>query len=321
MRTSSHFRRIGAALAGTLVIGALICAGPVHADPQDDQQDDPELEQRIDPDQDVATDEVALDAGHVDMGPRFSDGTWTLMVHDDTAVEGSVWRPLDRTVMRVLDAGQLTVPEDEAYSFLGVDPGAQVHVVPQTQNPEVVWLGWNTQDPQVMSRVDRGVTLTMGDVTGPGELLVYLQAGGFGDPDVLWDSREAPGQDLWVDVNTHTHANWVFTEPGVYLVELTATADLVDGDRVEDTRYVRFAVGDDTDVDEALAAEPDETTAHDTGGDEAQENSDPAVPALLWWAALAVVVVLLLALAVVLSLIRGRRAKRRALAGRDGSDR
>ncbi|OUZ07628.1 hypothetical protein BHE97_16130 [Aeromicrobium sp. PE09-221] len=299
------------------MIAALIHAGPVHADPQDDQQDDPELEQQIDPDQDVATDETTLETGHVDMGPRFTDGEWTLMVHDDTALDGSVWRYLDRTVMRVLDAGQLTVPDDEAYSFLGAEPGSEVHVVPQTQNADVVWLGWNTQDPEVISRVDRGVTLTMGNVTGPGELLVYLQAGGFGEPDILWDSREAPGQDLWVDVNTHTHANWVFTEPGVYLVQLTATADLIDGASVEDTQYVRFAVGDDTDVDEALTAEAEETPPAGDGDDAAQDDAGAGIPSMVWWIALSVVVVLLLALAVVVSLIRGRRAKQRALAGRN----
>ncbi len=320
MRTS-HFRRSLTALAGVLAIGALTYAVPAHADPQDDQQDDPELEQQIDPDQDLMTDEAALDAGHVDMGPRFQDGEWTLMVHDDTALEGSVWRYLDRTVMRVLDAGQLTVPDDEAYSFLGVEPGAEVHVVPQTQNADVIWLGWNTQDPEVMSRVDRGVTLTMGHVTGPGELMVYLQAGGFGDPDVLWDSRGAPGQDLWVDVNTHTHANWVFTEPGIYLVELTASADLVDGETVEDTQFVRFAVGDDTDVAETLTVEPEETSDDAGGDDEAQEDADSQVPAMVWWMALALVVVFLLVLAVAVSLIGGRRAKQRALAGRDESER
>lgn len=323
MRSRDRLRWVTAGMAGALLVGMMAYAAPVLADPQDDQQDDPELEQQIDPDQEVSEDETALDLGHVDMGPRFQDGEWTLMVHDDTELAGSVWRYLDRTVVEVLDASQVTVPDDDEYSFLGAEPGEDVHVIPQTQNPEVVWLGWNTQDPEVMSQVDRGATLTMGHVTGPGELVVYLQAGGFGEPDVLWDSREAPGQDLWVDVNTHTHANWVFTEPGVYLVEITATADLIDGEAVSDTQHVRFAVGDETDTEEAMTAEPEDAPAgSDT--ENGDNESDSGIPAMVWWIALAVVIVLALVSAAVIVVVRGRRAKRKALAERDdhaGGDR
>jgi hypothetical protein len=49
-----------------------------------------------------------------------------------------------RPSSHVLDQAQLSVPDDPAYAFVGADPGTTVGVVPQTQNPEVVWLGWNT---------------------------------------------------------------------------------------------------------------------------------------------------------------------------------
>jgi len=314
-RSRGRIRRITAGTAVALLVAVTAYAAPALADPQDDQQDDPELQQQIDPDQEVAEDETVLDLGHVDMGPRFQDGEWTLMVHDDTELAGSVWRYLDRTVVQVLDASQVTVPEDEEYSFLGAEPGEKVHVVPQTQNTDVVWLGWNTQDPEVMDQLDRGVTLTMGHVTGPGDLLVYLQAGGFGEPDVLWDSREASGQDLWVDVNTHTHANWVFTEPGVYLVEITATADLIDGETVSDTQYLRFAVGDETDAQEAMTAEP-EKAPEGSDGANTEDDGESAISSAVWWIALTVVIVLLLATVVVVVVVRARRAKRRALSER-----
>lgn len=304
--------------AAAAVLLALALPGAVSADPVD-PTDDP-LQQRIDPDQEIASDDAVLDTGHVDLGPRYQDGEWTLMVHDDSELEGSVWRHLDRTVVRITDTAVQQVPDDPAYSFLGADPGAEVHVVPQTQDPEVVWLGWNTQDSEVMETVDRGVTLTLEGVEGPGHVVVYLQDGGFGEPDVLWDSRTPERQDLWVDVNTHTHANWVFSEPGTYLVPIAATATMVDGSEQTATGTVRFAVGSDTDPEEALAAEasapaPGEASTAPPAA-EAEDGSgadeDGSAPWMLIGAAGAGALVV--ALLVVLG--RGRRARAAAL--RDG---
>jgi surface-anchored protein len=175
------------------------------------------------------------------------------MARDDSAATPT-WRNLDDTVLQIRDAALNPVPDDPNYAFLGVDPGTQVHVVPQTQNPAVVWVGWNTQDPEVMERVDRGATLSLLGVDGPGDLTMYLQSGNFGAPEILWDSTDDKAQPIWVDVNTHTHANWVFSEPGVYLVHVEVSADLIDGTEVSDSRSIRFAVGDAIRTDDAFAA-------------------------------------------------------------------
>ena len=173
--------------------------------------------------------------------------------YGDDDGEKAVWRRAEETVLRVGDEARLQVPDDPAYAFLRAAPGTDVWVVPQTQDPDVVWLGWNTQDPEVMETIDRGVTMTLTGVQGPGSVIVYLQSGDFAEPDVLWDSGAAP-EPVWVDVNTHTHANWVFSEPGVYLLEVKLEADLVDGRTVSDTRRLRFAVGSRARTDEAFAA-------------------------------------------------------------------
>lgn len=180
-------------------------------------EDDPSLQQKLG-DLAIVHGERVLETGHIDMGPKFDDGTWTFLIHDDVAKADadatSVWRYPDETVFRVLDQGKLEIPDDPAYSFIGAEPGSPVWVVPQTQNLELVWLGWNTQDPEVMKTIDRGITMSLTGVQGPGIVNVYLQSGTFGEPQVLWDSRKPETQPVWVDVNTHTHANWTFTEPG-----------------------------------------------------------------------------------------------------------
>jgi putative ABC transporter-associated repeat protein len=215
------------------------------------------LEQKIQEGQAVVDGRAVLADGHVDIGPRFVDGRWTLLVHDDRAKaepDGeSVWRPTGQTVLQVRDQAILQIPDDPAYAFLRGKPGDDVFVVPQTQNPDVVWVGWNTQDPEVMETIDRGVTMTMTGVQGPGNVVVYLQSGDFAEPDVLWDSGAEP-EPAWVDVNTHTHANWVFSEPGVYLVQVRIDAELVDGRTVSDTRVLRFAVGSRTSTEQAFTA-------------------------------------------------------------------
>ncbi|MEE6262607.1 choice-of-anchor M domain-containing protein [Plantactinospora sonchi] len=280
-------------------------------------QPSPGLQQSIAADQPLATGRVTLATGHVDIGPRYVDDKWSLLIHDGTRAQ-PVWRDPDETVLRVSDAAVQTVPDDPAYAFLGVDAGKRVYVVPQVQNQDVVWLGWNTQDPRVMQTIDRGVTLHLLGVRGPGTLTTFLQSGNFAAPQVLWRSAGPAGQPaaqpFWVEVNTHTHANWVFTVPGVYLVTIQVSADLVSGEKVSATRTLRFAVGDATSTDEAFAATAD---VPGPGGpapasDERTEGGDPSGgPGTLLLTAL-IGVAVLLAVALVVVLTRGAAAKRRA---------
>ncbi|NHC14757.1 choice-of-anchor M domain-containing protein [Motilibacter deserti] len=292
--------------------------------------DDPGLEQTIPQSQDIVHGEHVLDAGHVDVGPRFDDdGTWRLMIHDDARRADpdarSVWRFPDETVFHVVDEAKLTVPDDPAYAFLGAQPGSDVWVVPQTQNQDVVWMGWNTQDPDVMKRIDRGVTLTLDGVQGPGTATVYLQSGTFDEPQTLWTSTTAEPQPFWVDVNTHTHANWVFTEPGVYLVQVTVSADLLDGTTASGTTVLRFAVGTGTSPDTALAASWQGEAPPAAGGASPQAESATAADDEAGGSATAylvagvlLVAVLLLAVAA-LVVVRGSRAKRGVFDARLGS--
>ena len=286
--------------------------------------DDPNLTQTLAPDLAVVHGEHVLQTGHVDMGPKYGKGQWRFLVHEDAARADadatSVWRYPEETVMRVLDEGKLTVPDDPDYEFLGAEPGNSVWVVPQTQNTDVVWLGWNTQDPEVMKTIDRGVTLSLTGVQGPGTVTVYLQSGSFGEPQVLWDSRKTGTQPIWVDVNTHTHANWVFTTPGVYLMRLTAEADLVAGGTATDTQLLRFAVGTETSTDEALAAVWEGAPLPEASAPAASPEApgaepvqDPLVPILI---GAIVVVALALAAGFAVVLVRGNRARAQVLDAR-----
>lgn len=240
-------RRLAALLAAVLGSGT---AGAAPTPPPDD----PALAQSVAPDEAAASGPAVIDVGHVDVGPRVVDGQWQVMARDDSG-PAPVWRDPAQTVLHVTDAALMDAPTDPAYDFMGGRAGERWYVVPQTQNPDVVWLGWNTQDPGVTRTVQRGATMSIGPVSGPGRAWMFLQNGTFGKPLPLMDSQTGAPQDVWVDVNTHVHANWVFSAPGTYLARLTFSADTLDGRHVSATTVLRFAVGSATSTQDALATD------------------------------------------------------------------
>lgn len=217
--------------------------------------DDPALDQTVGADEEASTESAVIGTGHVDIGPRMVDGQWSVALRDDSGAH-PVWRDPDRTVLRVSDAALMAAPTGSDYAFMGAQAGEQYYVVPQTQNPDVVWLGWNTQDPGVVSAIDRGATMRIGSVSGPGRTWMFLQDGTFGKPRLLVDGQSGQAQDVWVDASTHVHANWVFTAPGVYTAALTFSARTTDGQQLSASTTLRFAVGSQTSADEAFAAAP-----------------------------------------------------------------
>ena len=251
---------ISAALSAALLVSA---GGVAHADPSPAaassrpsgdnlSKEQKALQQTLSPEQPVGTGRTEISSGHVDMGPRFTDGKFQLMIHDDHAAT-PIWRSVDDVLYRGSDAALRQVPDDDRYSFVGAQPGEQVYVIPQTETKGVVWPGWTTQDPGLVQKTPRGVTLTLEQVQGPGQFTLYLENGNFSKPQVLWDSSKHEPQDIWVEKNTHTHANWVFTKPGAYLLKVTARAELADGSVVSDTRFMKFAIGDSVTADEVYA--------------------------------------------------------------------
>ncbi|HZX03510.1 TIGR03773 family transporter-associated surface protein [Kribbella sp.] len=207
-----------------------------------------------------ATERRVIANGHVDLGPRFVNGAWTIQLRDDTAAP-AVWRPLENVVLQASGKAQLAVPDDPAYTFLG-KPGAQVWVIPQVQQAGVVWPGWNTQDPEVAQRIDREVTWTLEDVRGPGKFTLFLNSD-FGRPAPVFDSSKPFPQETGIDGNTHVHGNWTFDAQGTYLLAIAMTAKLTDGTTVADRRTLRLYVGDG-DATSAFAASTPSPTASPT---------------------------------------------------------
>ena len=312
---ASRRPRLGMTLSALLVSALLFIVGAPSsvADPSPD----PDLAQSVAAHEEWRGEASEISAGHVDLGPRLIDGQWRAGLRHD-AESGAVWRDPNQTVLRVSDAAIMTAPNSADYPFLADVAGKPVHVIPQTQNPSVVWLGWNTQDPAVTATIDRGLTMRVGPVSGPGRAWLFLQSGTFGKPLLLADSGAAPG-DVWIDSGTHVHANWAFSAPGTYTATVTFLGTTTAGEAVNASTTLRFAVGDAASASEALAmaapaasgsgsGAPAAGTSQGPGSSESTSSSSEG--GLPDWAFLAIIVSVALSLLVIGALVvaRSRRS-------------
>ena len=318
--------RLGMSVFALLVSAFLVIAGAPSsfADPSPD----PDLAQSVAAHEEWSNEASEISVGHVDLGPRLIDGQWRAGLRHD-AESGAVWRDPNQTVLRVGDAAIMTAPDSDDYPFLADVAGKPVYVVPQTQNPSVVWLGWNTQDPAVTATIDRGLTMRVGPVSGPGRAWLFLQSGTFGKPLLLADSGAAPG-DVWIDSGTHVHANWAFSAPGTYTATVTFLGTTTAGEAVSASTTLRFAVGDSASASEALAmaapaaAPADGASAPSSVSSGAAPAASGATPAssssasgaasggLPDWAFLAIIAVAILSLLVIGALVVARSRRSRA---------
>ena len=306
---------------------ALLCAFAVivgapssFADPSPD----PDLAQSVAAHEEWRGEASEISVGHVDLGPRLIDGQWRAGLRHD-AESGAVWRDPNQTILRVNDAAIMTAPDSADYPFLADVAGKPVYVVPQTQNPSVVWLGWNTQDPAVTATIDRGLTMRVGPVSGPGRAWLFLQSGTFGKPLLLADSGAAPG-DVWIDSGTHVHANWAFSAPGTYTATVTFLGTTTAGEAVSASTTLRFAVGDAASASEALAmaaptaasapasqgSAPAPQATSDAGAPAASSSAGSASGGLPDWAFLAIIAVAVVSLLVIGALVVARSRRSRA---------
>lgn len=282
------------------------------------ENNDPALQQTVTADERIAPlgESVVLSAGHADLGPIIVDGELTFMVRDDSQ-SPPVWRHLEDVTFRVSDAAVQSLPEGDDFAFTGAKPGDKVWVIPQSEVAAVPWLGWNTQSPGVVERADRGISMEFGGHQGPGDFTLFLQPGGFAQPQQLWNSRIDGAQPMWVELNTHTHANWVFTQPGVHLVGIRAVVKDKDGSSHTVQQAVRLAVGDSTDVAQAQTATFDGPWRE---GDGVSAQTDDATPeqagiSPLVWAAVGVgALALILVIGSAVTMRRARRRRAAALA-------
>ncbi|WP_295819148.1 TIGR03773 family transporter-associated surface protein [uncultured Microbacterium sp.] len=183
-----------------------------------------------------------LSSGHIDYASRIVGGRLESLVGDDSS-GAKVYRDPAGVVLWLKPSARQQLPA--GFGAVGA-AGQTVWQVPQTQNPDLIWLGWNTE---ALSRANAAgpVDWSLDGVAGPGRVTVYTSGVFGGVQNVVLDGA---GSSSRIPLGVHAHANWAFSEEGVYRLRMTQTVTLASGERSSDTATLTIAVGD---VDPAQA--------------------------------------------------------------------
>lgn len=198
--------------------------------------------------------------GHQDMALSGDSGDLSFKVKDD---DKGIEHDSESFAIEVSD--DLKQPLSELSDSSLSDEG---WVLPQTQDPNAPWLGFNTQElSQDLLAAGDTATLSMAIAQGPedGRIVAYQME--LGGPKVLMDTADGSAWDY--PGNSHSHPAFVFTEPGTYAVSFTF--ELPDGSRHH--LHAGFLVGE-----QATAADlcgVDYTDADAATGNGGDSNSRP----------------------------------------------
>ncbi|MCG7241486.1 MULTISPECIES: choice-of-anchor M domain-containing protein [Corynebacterium] len=198
--------------------------------------------------------------GHQDMALSGDSGDLSFTVKDD---DKGVEHDSESFAIEVSD--DLKQPLSELGDSSLPDEG---WILPQTQDPDAPWLGFNTQElSQDLLATGDTANLSMAIAQGPedGRILAYQV--NLGDPKVLMDTADGSAWDY--PGNSHSHPAFAFTEPGTYAVSFTF--ELPDGTRHH--LHAGFLVGKQADAKDLCGVDyTDADAATGNGGD---SNSRP----------------------------------------------
>ncbi|MFA3875818.1 choice-of-anchor M domain-containing protein [Streptomyces sp. MMCC 100] len=184
---------------------------------------------------------ITLSEGHVDVVDiGYEDGALGLVLAEETTGTEVEHDPAD-VVLHVKPEAETTVPADSAYSFLG-SPGDPVWILPQTNNPDLLYAGWAAHEVDTGVFQGDAVQLQLTAVDGPADVSVF-DVGGSG-PTKRFDSGDGLPDSVNVAAGEHHHTNWAFEAEGEYALTFKATGTLLDGTTVNsDPVNYHFTVG------------------------------------------------------------------------------
>jgi surface-anchored protein len=167
--------------------------------------------------------------GHTDVGIVYELGAWNLHIGQHEAIPPMEYAPNEAVLGVDLLAAHTTVPANPQFSFLGT-AGSSVWLLPQVQDPALLFLGFGTEELPSGLFVNDQVTLNLLDVRAPGQFSVF-ETDMFGNPNVIMNSGDGiTGADsIVLQAPGHLHVNWAFSAPGTYEVDFNAAGTLADG--------------------------------------------------------------------------------------------
>lgn len=212
-------------------------------------------------------------SGHFDFGAVLSGGNLDAQVKDDRTSPAR-WVQPDTMNFVVGDKAKTKLPA----GMENIGPaGSDVYLIGATQQEGVPWLGWNTQNPELIKNAAGKAKMSLKSVDGPGKLSVFL-SGNFGTGNTTVFSSDSLGS-FDVPMNTHQHGNWVFTAPGYYEVVVGWSVPMKDGTTKSAQGTLKFVVGDgpvDQKKDAAGSANSGKSSGSQGGAQGDQKQSSDA---------------------------------------------
>ncbi|MDA0140347.1 choice-of-anchor M domain-containing protein [Solirubrobacter deserti] len=213
-----------------------------------------------------------LSTGHVDLSARVLEGRLEVSIGDDTA-GARTYRAPGSVTLAARAAARRAVPADAGFAFLGA-AGDPVWVLPQTQDPDLLWPGWSTE--RIPAGTLQGpLRWTLRAARGPGHVALWQNADLEGAPRVVFNTRDGVPDAADVPLGIHAHGNWAFSREGVYCLDVTMSGTYRSGRVLTAEATVLVAVGA---IDAAAASERDCTPGVDPVPDQdPPPGSDPPV--------------------------------------------
>ncbi|MBB4662849.1 choice-of-anchor M domain-containing protein [Conexibacter arvalis] len=197
-------------------------------------------------------DRHVLSAGHVDaVGVHLDDGALRVRLHDDTGA-APVERDPGDVLLHVKPQAAFTIPAGIPqiyYDTLG-PAGSTVWMLPQTQDPDLLWPGWSSEQiPNGAVAGDRFAWRLL-SVDGPAAFQLY-EEGAFGlqPSGIRFNSADGLPDTTSMHAGTHAHFAWAFGARGLYRLRFEVSATPLGGAEVSSgpVEY-RIFVGDLADL-------------------------------------------------------------------------
>jgi surface-anchored protein len=185
--------------------------------------------------------ETTIAAGHVDaFAVRLEGLGLAIYVRDSTGAGNPVWRPPGDVVLVAKPESRTSVPDNSQFSFLG-PPGSPVWVLPQIQNPALLWPGWTTEEVENGAVAGNSIRWTLLSIQGPGGFALF-STDQFGTPAVLFNSTSGLPSSFNIAAGVHAHGNWAFKAAGRYILQVQASATLPSGAPVSANAALTFDI-------------------------------------------------------------------------------
>lgn len=171
----------------------------------------------------------------------------------------------EHAIIRALDANLRPGTPNVALAEQSASQGAELIQLVENMKLDTIWLGLRVRGTGASVGATRtsDAHIYATGKTGPGDVIAYF-TGTFGDATVAVNSRDGfdaangyRGDSTTLPPDAHSHLSWVFTEPGVYTLDVSSDVQPTRTDRPVPmgSGTLTFAVG----VDPIKAGKPGAT--------------------------------------------------------------